>query len=301
MVVSALASITHRESSSADNKPRRFTMLFKALRRTSGSRVSQELSEKTQIALTPVTSQSDTVQQTRESQQSPRPMVSNTQQDLTKAYLLKRDYMGSSRLNLQYYLWKESLGFNIHPNIPVASLDPTARIADVATGTGIWLMESRSLFPPTAKLDALDVDLSCAPHPKWLPSNMSLRQWDMLSDVPEDLVGTYDFVHVRLILLVIKDSNPTKLINNLFKLLKPGGYLQWDELDVDNKKIVKVNDAVRADGINAMFRVDLPKGAKGSDDWQTHLPATLKSHGFAEATRYDYEPSPTTARYWHDM
>jgi len=31
------------------------------------------------------------------------------------------------------------------------------------------------------------------------------------------------------------------------------------------KNIIKVDDSVRADGINAMFRVDLPEGAKGSD------------------------------------
>jgi len=83
----------------------------------------------------------------------------------------------------------------------------------------IWLLESRNVFPPEAQLDAFDVDLSQAPHHKWLPSNVSLRHWDMFTEVPEDLVAVYDVVHIRLVMLVLKDNNPVPLIQNLLKLL----------------------------------------------------------------------------------
>jgi hypothetical protein len=41
----------------------------------------------------------------------------------------------------------------------------------------------------------------------------------MLGDVPDDMVGIYDIVHVRLVMLVIKDNDPLPLIKNLCKLL----------------------------------------------------------------------------------
>lgn len=39
------------------------------------------------------------------------------------------------RLNLQHYLWKDVLGYNIHPDIPVKDNKDFA-IADIGTGTG---------------------------------------------------------------------------------------------------------------------------------------------------------------------
>lgn len=40
----------------------------------------------------------------------------------------------TDRLNLQHFLWKQQLGYNLHPQIPTDS--PDLKIADVATGTG---------------------------------------------------------------------------------------------------------------------------------------------------------------------
>ena len=39
-----------------------------------------------------------------------------------------------SRLNAQHYLWKQSCGFNLHPQLPIP-LDRELRIADIGTGT----------------------------------------------------------------------------------------------------------------------------------------------------------------------
>lgn len=40
-----------------------------------------------------------------------------------------------SRLNLQHYLWKDVLGYNIHPGIPIHDKEDFC-IADIGTGTG---------------------------------------------------------------------------------------------------------------------------------------------------------------------
>lgn len=38
------------------------------------------------------------------------------------------------RLTAQHYLWKDVLGFAVHPNIPTRAKD--LKVADVATGNG---------------------------------------------------------------------------------------------------------------------------------------------------------------------
>ena len=73
-------------------------------------------------------------------------------------------------------------------------------------------------------------------------------------EIPHDMIGKFDIVHVRAFGVVITRSNPESLLRNLIKMLseftlilkvniiqifmyleeansEPGGYPQWDELD----------------------------------------------------------------------
>jgi hypothetical protein len=45
-------------------------------------------------------------------------------------------------------------------------------------------------------------------------------------------------VHVRAFSSVVKAGNPGPLIRNAYKMLKPGGYLQWDDMDGGSFKAV---------------------------------------------------------------
>lgn len=99
-------------------------------------------------------------------------------------YVLDRSHAAACRLNLQFYLWKDAIKFNIHPSIPIPK---SGIIADVATGTGMWLIDvAREL--PTAQLDGFDIDLSQAPPQQWLPSNATLGYWNIFENLPDDWV-----------------------------------------------------------------------------------------------------------------
>lgn len=52
----------------------------------------------------------------------------------TDPYRLNRDVAASTRLSLQHYIWKENMGYILHPSIDVSR--PNLSIADVGTGTG---------------------------------------------------------------------------------------------------------------------------------------------------------------------
>ncbi|RDW83798.1 class I SAM-dependent methyltransferase [Aspergillus mulundensis] len=133
-------------------------------------------------------------------------------------YVFTRDFRDNNRINLQHYLWVELFGYHIHPSIPTDS--PNLRIADVGTGTGIWLTDLARRLPPSTALDGFDISLAAAPPPQCLPANITLQHWDLLADeVPSHLRGTYDIVNMRLLVLVISDDQIERVIEKLVQLL----------------------------------------------------------------------------------
>jgi hypothetical protein len=57
-------------------------------------------------------------------------------------------------------------------------------------------------------------------------------------DLPAEHAGQYDVVHVRAFSSVVNAGNPGPLIRNAYKMLKPGGYLQRDDMDGGSFKTV---------------------------------------------------------------
>ncbi|TEY47664.1 hypothetical protein BOTCAL_0302g00120 [Botryotinia calthae] len=147
-------------------------------------------------------------------------------------YVLARDMYASIRLNLQHYLWTDGLGYLLHPSIPLPSPKTRYRIADLGTGTGIWPLDLVRQLTSTVQLYGFDISSSQFPHPNYLPSNVKLEVLDSLRvDPPEELLGSFDIVHLRLWLGVVMNGDPSALLTHALKLLRPGGYIQWDEID----------------------------------------------------------------------
>lgn len=62
---------------------------------------------------------------------------------------------------------------------------------------------------------------------------VSLHILDAVSEphkVPSELVGTFDIVHIRLLIAAISNNNPIPVLKTALALLKPGGFLQWTEI-----------------------------------------------------------------------
>ena len=195
-------------------------------------------------------------------------------------YLLNRGHIGSCRLNLQYYLWKSALGFSLHPSI---SVSPQTTLADVATGTGLWLLEMAQLYPET-QMNGFDIDLSMAPDHHWLPANVKFSYWNIFEEPPDHLIGQYDVVHVRLLVLVVTDDAGS-VLRNLLKLLKPGGVLQWDDIDYASMH-VKYTDRFRS--APALEQIREMNWAGGKYDWLLGLPRLLQDAGFEKATLHQF-------------
>jgi ubiquinone/menaquinone biosynthesis C-methylase UbiE len=104
-------------------------------------------------------------------------------------------------------------------------------VADIACGTGVWLLDLAKELPPTSRLDGYDFDTSKFPEENSVLSNIRLRFANALEPFPAEVQGIYGLVHVRLVMFGLKAEQWELMATNLFRLLKPGGYLLWDELD----------------------------------------------------------------------
>jgi hypothetical protein len=140
----------------------------------------------------------------------------------TPDYVLRRNYAASARLNLQHYQHTQVLTYLLHPSIKKA-LPSKAIIGDIATGTGIWLLDLASELEGKGEYEFEGWDISDAqfPHCDSLPKNVKFGTFDCSTQegVPEDLVEKYDIIHVGLLALVVKGGDPGVWIENLLRML----------------------------------------------------------------------------------
>ncbi|KAK0509982.1 hypothetical protein JMJ35_007376 [Cladonia borealis] len=223
-----------------------------------------------------------------------------------ESYVFDRNHAATSRLNYQYYLWQNAAGFYLHPDIP--QLQPNAQVADVATGSGMWLLDLASSLPPTTRLTGLDISLAQCPPRAWLPHNVQLFSWDFFTEVPVDLVAKFDVVHIRLVAVTIRNNDPTVLVRNLARLLKPGGFLQWDELDTPTAHVTVAAPNLETEALEQLreLLISPMKGRNGetllgSRDWIQAIPENLETNGFCDVRKHTYCEAPHMGVFWNDV
>ena len=84
----------------------------------------------------------------------------------------------------------------------------------------IWLTDLEARLPKSVQLDGLDISFHATPPPQWLPSNMTLRHWDIKTDVPKDLVEFYDIVHIRNFAFILQSDDIQRVLGNLMRLIR---------------------------------------------------------------------------------
>ncbi|KAH9893813.1 S-adenosyl-L-methionine-dependent methyltransferase [Xylariomycetidae sp. FL2044] len=195
-------------------------------------------------------------------------------------YVFTRDYIDNNRINLQHYQWIDLFGYHLHPTVPTAD-DSALRIADVATGTGIFLTDLSTRLPSSTQLDGFDVSLDATPPTEWLPHNVRFRHWDIRQPVPEDLVEAYDIVHIRLLAFVLQDHEVPQVLDNVIRMIKPGGYLQWAEADVPSFRIEKTHPENKQECLTQLLKVSQPRDARLSPTWVAQLSGLFSASGLS--------------------
>lgn len=129
------------------------------------------------------------------------------------------------------------MGYLIHPDI-ARSLPRDAKVADIATGTGVWALEvARNC--PEASVDAIDISSRQFPPEEIRPQNIRFSVHDAKEPFDPKHHGQYDMVHVRALVAGMEAADWKLVIDNLFHMLKPGGYLQWSEGDLTSPLVLR--------------------------------------------------------------
>lgn len=115
----------------------------------------------------------------------------------------------------------------VHDNkLHLAPIGPAPqRILDIGAGTGIWCIDMGDLYPSA---EVIGVDIS-ANVPALLPPNVRFE----IDDVEDHWTykSPFDFIHSCYMCGSIKDW--PKLMGQCFTNLKPGGWVEFQDFDLD--------------------------------------------------------------------
>ena len=149
-------------------------------------------------------------------------------------------------------------------NLPDPSVSPTSAAETgkcrtilcrrTADSPSAWLFDCVGLLPPSTQFYGFDITPAHFPAARDIPANVQLRRRDILApDLSDDLVGSFDVVHIRAFGSVIRDSDCAPVLQAVNRLLKPGGWLQWEESD--SSAMVAVGGDSGAGAGTALLRV----------------------------------------------
>ncbi|KAF8533825.1 putative TAM domain methyltransferase [Trichophaea hybrida] len=156
--------------------------------------------------------------------------------------MMPTDEIEQDRLDMHHEVMLMLLEGQLHK----APLKDPQRILDVGCGTGIWAIDMADTYPSA---EVIGTDLSPI-QPKWVPPNCRFE----VDDAELDFTyrpDSFDFVHLRNLAQSISDW--PKLLSDVCRVTKPGGYVELAESGAD----IKCDDGTMAEDNAYKVNVDL--------------------------------------------
>lgn len=163
-------------------------------------------------------------------------------------YLLSQSAISDevSRLNMQYKHLKAVLGYDDILELPfsISEACNAVNILDVATGTGVWILdvaripEIQSRLPATGvpnpvNLYACDISAEKFPEKSKVDSlDVNFFLQDITRPFPQNMWGKFDLVHMALLSWALTEDGWNAAFRNIYHILKPGGHLLIMDYDV---------------------------------------------------------------------
>ncbi|CEG74136.1 hypothetical protein RMATCC62417_09394 [Rhizopus microsporus] len=144
------------------------------------------------------------------------------------SYLLPCDDEEVDRLHLQHFM----IRFAIQGNYlaPVHDLlRKGGRVLDVGCGPGAWSMEIAGEYPKSV---ITGIDMAPLFPRDIKPTNCAFYQSNILNKLPfED--SSFDYIFMRFMNQAISIEQWDDVLSELNRVLKPGGWIEWVEADVE--------------------------------------------------------------------
>lgn len=170
-------------------------------------------------------------------------------------YVLPKDDREVQRLDFQHYM----LRYLMRGNYAAPVTTPTS-ILDVGCGTARWATEMANVFPDTS---VIGVDLVPPPTEKESsvagspadrrPDNFAFVQGNVLEGLPfaDD---TFEFTHMRLLVFALPANRWQDIANELARVTRPGGWVEWLEGDIFTKNAGPAHERLNAFAMEAARR-----------------------------------------------
>jgi len=180
-------------------------------------------------------------------------------------YVLPRDLDEMNRLDFQHFVLRQAFKGNF-----VAPVENPYAILDVGTGTGRWAREVATVFP-TANVIGLDLnppqmdEKAEAGGEELRSPNYAFVAGNILEGLPF-ADGSFDFVHMRLLVLALPHDRWPFVVNELIRVTRPGGWVESVEVIEDQQGGPAV-DQIMA-WVSAMLQrrgIDIRDGARVAD------------------------------------
>ncbi|KAG2193981.1 hypothetical protein INT47_000769 [Mucor saturninus] len=150
--------------------------------------------------------------------------------DDTVTYWLPKDDEELNRVMGQHFAIKDLYeGRNILKSVE-KSLDFEKGIAilDLGCGPGSWILDMITDYP-NCTYEGCDIVNST--NKNITPKQFNWKYGNFLEriDYPDN---TFDFIHMRLLLLSVREVDWPIVLKEALRVLKPGGFIQWKEFDL---------------------------------------------------------------------
>ncbi|KAJ3130542.1 hypothetical protein HK098_000107 [Nowakowskiella sp. JEL0407] len=143
-------------------------------------------------------------------------------------YPLPADIQEQDRLELQHLLYRYAFNELFHMPLHDRMKKEEVLLLDIGCGPGSWMRDVAESFP-LAQLYGVDMAQSLFEGVEVLP-NMQFFTGDVMGRLPfED--NTFDGVFQRLLIFALPKDKWDYVMNELVRVLKPGGYLELVEPD----------------------------------------------------------------------
>ncbi|KAH0365984.1 hypothetical protein KCU65_g5748, partial [Aureobasidium melanogenum] len=199
-------------------------------------------------------------------------------------YGLTRDAVESQRLNAQHNIWKTNIGYMLHPRIE-KDLAENPCIGDVGTGTGVWIVDLASETASKGKAAKYEgLDISSSQFPQTPQDGVSFSTFNLLEPVPKHMQATFDVIHLRLLILGLLQNTWKTACENIFALLKPGGWVQWEEADFARIKALQSMPGVSISAARELSEQIVHHGRNSGQGWDDvqNLAFTMSNAGFKD-------------------
>ncbi|RIB14833.1 S-adenosyl-L-methionine-dependent methyltransferase [Gigaspora rosea] len=140
-------------------------------------------------------------------------------------YHLPNDEDETDRLHTQHFLIRYVWQSNFSAPIEHILSKPGAKILDIGCGAASWSFDIATTYP-LSKVIGLDISSYQPTHIK--PSNFEFIKADAQEGLPFD-DNTFDFVFQRFLFIGYTTEKWPYVINEIVRVLKPGGYLELCE------------------------------------------------------------------------